>query len=165
MGAEKTSHLPKVLIVVLNPQHQEFFVEILSPYFSLSIHRDIDQAMEECAREPAQVIIIDQNGRRDRNSALFCATGQGSCTAKKRRTGLSTRAAGAYLAPWVGTYPSHRRIQMVKSVTKILMVRFCPLPDSTPFTWLSDLPGQTGRRKPSLIPQQWSSGKGVKVVL
>jgi len=69
--AEVTSHLPKILVVTQNPQHQEFFDEILMPYFDLSVYRDVDQAMEECIREPAQVIIIDQNGRRDRNSERF----------------------------------------------------------------------------------------------
>ena len=65
------SHLPEVLVVTQNPQHQEFFDTILSPYFVLTVFRDIDEAMEECARKPRQVIIIDQNGRRDRNSDLF----------------------------------------------------------------------------------------------
>ncbi len=71
MSAETQSHLPKVLVVVQNPQHQEFFEATLSPYFSLSLYRDIDQAMEESAGNPGQVLIIDQNGRRDRNCERF----------------------------------------------------------------------------------------------
>jgi len=71
MNTETPIRLPKVLIVTSNPQHQETFEETLTPYFHLSIYRDVDQAMEECIREPAQVIIIDQNGRRDHNSARF----------------------------------------------------------------------------------------------
>ena len=71
MKSEAQSHLPKVLVVVMNPDHQTLFESILSSYFSLLVYRDIDQAMEECAREPAQVIIIDQNGRSDPNSDRF----------------------------------------------------------------------------------------------
>ena len=63
--------LPKILVVTQNPQRQAFFEQTLSPYFELAVFRDIEQAMEECARLPRQVIIIDQNGRRDRNCDLF----------------------------------------------------------------------------------------------
>jgi HD-GYP domain-containing protein (c-di-GMP phosphodiesterase class II) len=71
VSSENQSHLPKVLVVTYNPDHQTFFDTTLSPYFSISHYRDVDQAMEECVREPAQVIIIDQNGRSDRNSDRF----------------------------------------------------------------------------------------------
>jgi len=65
------NHLPKVLVVTSNPQHRDFFATVLPSHFSISIYSDLDQAMEECSSEPALVIIIDQNGRRDRNSARF----------------------------------------------------------------------------------------------
>jgi len=71
MSSETQIVLPKVIVVTPNPQHQEFFDVTLSPYFLLSVYRDVDQAMEECARDPAQVMIVDQNGRRDRNNHLF----------------------------------------------------------------------------------------------
>ncbi len=71
MKSEAQSHLPKVLVAAQNPDHQTFFESTLSSYFSLSVYRDVDQAMEECVREPAQVIIIDQNGRSDPNSDRF----------------------------------------------------------------------------------------------
>ena len=71
MSSETSNHLPKVIVVTPNPQHHEYFDTTLSPYFHISIYRDVDQAMEECERDPAQVMIVDQNGRRDRNSDLF----------------------------------------------------------------------------------------------
>jgi len=71
MSSDPKSHLPKVIVVTPNPLHQEFFDKTLSPYFLISVYRDVDQAMEECLRDPAQVMIVDQNGRRDRNSDLF----------------------------------------------------------------------------------------------
>jgi hypothetical protein len=32
----------------------------------------------------------------------------------------------------MGTYPHHRRVQVAKTVTPILRVSFCPLPEATP---------------------------------
>jgi len=71
MSSQTQIVLPKVIVVSPNPQHQEFFNTTLSPYFFISMFRDVDEAMEECERDPAQVMIVDQNGRSDRNSARF----------------------------------------------------------------------------------------------
>ncbi len=68
---ESPDFLPRVLVVTLNPQHRETFEKILRPYFQLAIFRTVDEAMDEAAKNHAQVIVIDQNGRRDRNSASF----------------------------------------------------------------------------------------------
>jgi hypothetical protein len=47
MNSEITSHLPKVHVVTLNPDHRTFFEGALSPYFLLTIYRDVDEAIEE----------------------------------------------------------------------------------------------------------------------
>jgi HD-GYP domain-containing protein (c-di-GMP phosphodiesterase class II) len=71
MSSELQSHLPRIVAVTMNPGHQEFFEKTLAPYFALKVFRDIDEAMAECAAHSAQVILVDQNGRRDRNCNRF----------------------------------------------------------------------------------------------
>ncbi len=63
--------LPRVLVVTQNPQHKETFDKILRPFFSIDIFSDVDEAMENSVKSGASVIIVDQNGRRDNNSASF----------------------------------------------------------------------------------------------
>ncbi|MDA0997803.1 MAG: hypothetical protein O2944_06315 [Proteobacteria bacterium] len=63
--------LPRVLVVTQNPQHKETLDKILRPFFSIDIFSDVDEAMENSVKSGASVIIVDQNGRRDKNSASF----------------------------------------------------------------------------------------------
>lgn len=64
-------HLPKLLVVSPNPDCQGFFISTLKPYFLVSVHQDVDQAIADCERDYAPVIIINQNMPDDDNCRLF----------------------------------------------------------------------------------------------
>lgn len=52
--------------------------------------------------------------------------------ATSRRSGLLTQPLGAHLAPRMGPYPAHWRLQVAKTIAECLMIRCCPLRHQTP---------------------------------
>lgn len=71
--ARSNGHLPIVRVVSHSSRHCSFFKATLSPHFQLSIHRDVDQALNEEDLELASVVIIDRCELHDKNYLRFLA--------------------------------------------------------------------------------------------
>jgi hypothetical protein len=71
MDTDSKNHLPRVLVVAPNPDRQAFFITTLTPYFLVSVFRDVDQAIADCEHDPAPALIVDQNQPNDPNPGRF----------------------------------------------------------------------------------------------
>lgn len=77
MDTDPKKHLPSILVVAPNPDRREFFEAALSPFYRVTFDDDADQVISandpaHCD-DPAQVIVIDQNGRTDPNNERYIA--------------------------------------------------------------------------------------------
>lgn len=64
-------YLPKIVVVTQSPAHGDFLKENLSRFYSVGIDFDITDTHGQSGLSKADVVVIDQNGRRDGNIERF----------------------------------------------------------------------------------------------
>lgn len=71
MELRKQVTLPKIVVITQNPNHRAFLQSHLSYYYNLHTYHSIPDVLNDGDINKFDIVLIDQNGRRDNNIDTF----------------------------------------------------------------------------------------------